>query len=168
MMPRHSFTRRCKVRSCASVKRSGCSDCNRAISALPVASGSACNHPNTSPQTPSNPGGSANAADCALARRGWDVFRPVATDWATWRGNVRGFLPLAFPALPETWLPPAPTGLHGWCAVATPGPGQPDIPQARLSDQRRLRHAGSGGRRVWRADCNASGWWSRTGSCQSA
>ena len=53
MMPRHSFTLHCKARSCASVKRSGCSDCNRAISALPVASGSACNHTSTSLQTPS-------------------------------------------------------------------------------------------------------------------
>ena len=41
------------VRSCASAKRSGCSACNLAISALPVASGSACNQTSTSPQTPS-------------------------------------------------------------------------------------------------------------------
>ena len=32
MMPRHSFTRRCIVRNCALVKRSGCSDCNLVFS----------------------------------------------------------------------------------------------------------------------------------------
>ena len=62
MMPRHSFTLRCMVLNCASVNRSGCSDCNLAISALPVASGSACNHTSTSPQTPSK--GSFRVRQC--------------------------------------------------------------------------------------------------------
>ena len=39
MLPRHSFTLRCMVRNCDSVKRSGCFDCNLAISAFPFGSG---------------------------------------------------------------------------------------------------------------------------------
>ncbi len=75
MMQRHAFTRRCMVRNCAVLKRSGCSACNLVISALPVTSGWACNQTSTLPQTPSM--GSLRVRQCRghRTRAAW-VGRP--------------------------------------------------------------------------------------------